>query len=143
MIDPDFREQIDADVFRRFGPDHDLTITPKSWGYEAQIINGADYCGKILVFFMGRAGSLHFHRVKHETWLVLEGTGTVTTHDPATGAPTIWPLTRGKVFDLPPAHAHRVRATPSFDLVLLEVSTPDDPADTYRLSASGAAGAAQ
>lgn len=126
-------DRIAHDLDHRFGPDHDLIITPKSWGYEAEIINCAQYCGKILVFFAGSAGSQHFHRLKHETWLVLAGTGTVTTHTPATGAATVHPLSLGKVFDLPAGQDHKVRATPSFDLVLLEVSTPHDDADTFRL----------
>lgn len=126
-------DPVAADIAHRFGPDHQLTITPKAWGYEAEVINCVEYCGKILVFFRDRAGSLHYHLRKHETWLVLEGSGTVTTHDPATGAPTVHPLTRGRVFDLPPGRAHRVRSTPSFDLVLMEVSTRHEDEDTFRI----------
>lgn len=133
-IPPDHSTRIVRDLARRFPADHQLGITPKSWGYEAEIINCADYCGKILVFFAGTAGSQHFHMKKHETWFVLAGMGTVTMHDPVTGNPTVYPLEPGRVIDLPRGRDHKVRADATMDLVLVEVSTPHEDADTYRLS---------
>jgi mannose-6-phosphate isomerase-like protein (cupin superfamily) len=45
----------------------------KLWGSEEIVHNGEDYCCKILRISAGRESSLHYHRVKRETFYVLEG----------------------------------------------------------------------
>ena len=45
----------------------------KLWGHEAIIINKKDYCGKILYLKKGFCSSLHYHKIKDETFYVLDG----------------------------------------------------------------------
>lgn len=46
----------------------------KGWGWEEWFFNEPDlYCGKALYFYPGRKCSYHYHRDKHETFLVMSG----------------------------------------------------------------------
>jgi D-lyxose ketol-isomerase len=47
-------------------------IHEKVWGYEEWIVNDV-YCGKILNLKKGYKCSDHFHKIKDETFLVIEG----------------------------------------------------------------------
>lgn len=47
-------------------------IHKKGWGYEAWIVNNEKYCGKILHFEQGKKFSLHYHKIKDETFFVLK-----------------------------------------------------------------------
>ncbi|HMO17737.1 MAG TPA: PfkB family carbohydrate kinase [Oligoflexia bacterium] len=47
-------------------------IVPKTWGHEEWIVN-ADYCGKKLVLHEGHCCSLHFHKIKDETFYIASG----------------------------------------------------------------------
>ncbi|MDP3881901.1 MAG: cupin domain-containing protein [Nanoarchaeota archaeon] len=48
-------------------------IHKKGWGYESWIVNNEKYCGKILHFYAGKKFSLHYHKIKDETFYVLKG----------------------------------------------------------------------
>jgi cytidyltransferase-like protein len=48
-------------------------IVEKPWGYELWIENNDLYCGKILHFNKGCRSSMHFHKIKDETFYVLSG----------------------------------------------------------------------
>jgi mannose-6-phosphate isomerase-like protein (cupin superfamily) len=45
----------------------------KGWGYELWVHNDADYCGKELVLYVSRKCSVHYHKVKKETFYVVSG----------------------------------------------------------------------
>ena len=47
---------------------------PKGWGYELWIVNNKNYCGKILHFNKDKKCSWHYHKLKHETFYVQQGT---------------------------------------------------------------------
>lgn len=105
----------------------------KGWGHERVWADGQGYTGKVLHF--ARAGgrcSLHFHIAKDETWLVTRGRFRVVyvrTHD---GAREAQVLEEGAVWRNPPGLPHQLIAlTDGAELV--EVSTPDDPADNFRV----------
>ncbi len=51
----------------------DIKIVPKGWGFERWIVNKEEYCGKELFFIKGRRCSVHFHKLKDETFYVAEG----------------------------------------------------------------------
>ena len=51
----------------------DILIVPKGWGEERWIHNDELYCGKILVLAQGKQCSLHFHKLKTETFYVAKG----------------------------------------------------------------------
>lgn len=53
-----------------------LRDTPKhrkGWGYELWVVNGEDYCGKELVLYEGKKCSIHYHKIKKETFYVIDG----------------------------------------------------------------------
>jgi len=45
----------------------------KGWGYEDWIANNEKYCGKLLFFKKGKRCSIHFHKIKHETFYLQSG----------------------------------------------------------------------
>lgn len=52
--------------------DLDKVIIPKVWGHEEWIVN-AEYCGKKLVLKEGYCCSLHYHKIKDETFYIASG----------------------------------------------------------------------
>ena len=48
-------------------------IVEKLWGWEEWIVNNEKYCGKKLVFKQGFRCSLHFHKIKEESFYILAG----------------------------------------------------------------------
>src|SRR6266852_9249614 len=50
-----------------------VRIVPKGWGREVWIANGDRYCGKILEISKGRKCSLHFHKLKDESFYLRAG----------------------------------------------------------------------
>jgi len=50
-----------------------LKIVPKGWGYEVHIANSELYCGKQLHFIKGRHCSVHYHKLKDETFFLASG----------------------------------------------------------------------
>lgn len=113
-----------------------LTITkatnhPKGWGEEVWIINNDTYCGKLLKFNKGATFSDHYHIVKDETWYVLEGKLELRYYDLANADRITTALSVGDVVHIPPSTPHQLVALePS---VIIEVSTPHDEADSYRI----------
>ncbi|RPJ56112.1 MAG: cupin domain-containing protein [Dehalococcoidia bacterium] len=51
---------------------NDINIYPKEWGSEHWIVN-LDYCGKKLVLHRGYRCSIHYHKIKEETFYVIKG----------------------------------------------------------------------
>jgi len=45
----------------------------KVWGKEIWLVNEPEYCCKLLLLDRGAQSSYHYHRVKKETFLVLQG----------------------------------------------------------------------
>ena len=108
-------------------------VIEKGWGHERVWAHGGGYTGKVLHF--DRAGarfSLHFHKIKHETWLVTEGRFTLITVDLSDGSRESEVLEAGAASRIPPFLPHQLIAlTDGAEIV--EVSTPDDPTDNYRI----------
>jgi rfaE bifunctional protein kinase chain/domain len=50
----------------------DKVIVPKVWGHEEWIVN-SEYCGKKLVLEEGYCCSLHYHKIKDETFYIASG----------------------------------------------------------------------
>lgn len=111
-------------------------IVQKSWGIEKIIHNsdaeGERYCMKLLVYTRECASSLHFHKVKHETFFVAHG---VFELEAGTGPDrTVRTLSTGDTVIFSPGTIHRVRCKKVGTIV--EASTFDNPADCVRLEAS-------
>ena len=113
-----------------------LTITsaekhPKGWGEEVWIINTDKYCGKLLKFRKGAKFSDHYHINKDETWYVLEGKLELHYYDLSNADKLNTILNPGSVVHIPPNTPHQLIAQE--DSVVIEVSTPHDEADSYRI----------
>lgn len=109
----------------------------KGWGYELWLHNDEKYCGKILNFNKGKKCSLHFHKLKTETFylnsglmccsffeLSNEGTIKLETFN-------MFLLTPGDVVEVPTMTAHQMLALQ--DSELFEFSTEHFEDDSYRL----------
>lgn len=110
-----------------------MEVVEKSWGRE-EIIHNGDYCCKKLVYTKPIASSLHYHRNKHETFVVATGAFEVECNRP--GSIVTYNLTYepGDFIVLPPGIRHRVICIdPGF---LVEASTHDDPYDCVRIEPS-------
>jgi mannose-6-phosphate isomerase len=94
----------------------------KPWGHELIWALAEDYCGKILFVRAGESLSLQFHRVKDESWYVLEGRAELELGGPGQKGLDQEVIGPGDAFRFPPGTVHRVRALE--DTRLLEVSTP-------------------
>jgi mannose-6-phosphate isomerase-like protein (cupin superfamily) len=105
----------------------------KGWGHELIWANHENYCGKILSFDReGAECSMHFHKVKDETWIVQQGRFLVIWCDTDDACYHEKILNTGDVWHNPPMVPHKLRALESNSRII-EVSTYDDPADNYRI----------
>lgn len=133
------------------------SIVPKLWGYEKIIVNENKYCGKILTLLPNKmASSLHFHKQKIETFHVLSGfvkfeiwgRRSSSAHQPSTLYSDLditnyylierATLIAGMSLTLRPEQPHRFWVIDEI-AQFIEFSTPDDPADSYRIVPSGPA----
>lgn len=48
-------------------------VVSKSWGYEIWLVNNDLYCGKLLTIKRGGQSSYHYHPIKMETFVVVDG----------------------------------------------------------------------
>ncbi|MBL8158380.1 cupin domain-containing protein [bacterium] len=106
-------------------------IHPKGWGKEIWIINNDKYCGKLLHFTAGASFSDHFHLKKDETWYILQGSIELRHYDLTNAERIIDVLKEGDVVHVPIGAPHQLTALT--DAIVLEVSTPHDEKDSYRI----------
>ena len=107
-------------------------INPKGWGDEKVIHNNERYCVKILSLNKDGRCSLHYHKRKEESFLVLSGK--VEVDFVVDGEETIMILEEGESVDIPPYVAHRFKALESSEL--LEASSQDlEEDDLIRIEA--------
>ena len=53
--------------------DRDVEFHQKSWGHEIWMANNNLYCGKLLVVYRDLRCSIHYHKIKHETFYIQSG----------------------------------------------------------------------
>lgn len=100
----------------------------KVWGQEFWLCNNSHYCSKILRLREGYQCSLHFHKLKTETFLVLSGHVKLEVPDVTV---TLLP---GDRYNIHPGMEHRF--TGLTDALILEVSSMHLDSDSYRLEES-------
>jgi quercetin dioxygenase-like cupin family protein len=101
----------------------------KGWGYELWIHNDEKYCGKLLFFNAGKKCSLHYHKLKHETFYVQSGKLNCTfIKDTITHNEILGP---GDIKEVYPGLIHQMEAVE--DTVMFEFSTQHFDEDSYRL----------
>jgi mannose-6-phosphate isomerase-like protein (cupin superfamily) len=109
-----------------------VRIVPKGWGREIWITNCEHYCGKILEINKGRKCSLHFHRLKHESFYLRKGRLIVRMKDsPDAMEINEFVLNPGECMDVPVGLVHQMEALE--DAELFEFSTQHFDTDSYRL----------
>lgn len=108
-------------------------VVPKLWGREEWIVNNEKYCGKKLIFWQGYRFSLHYHKIKEESFYLLSGIVLLELIDK--GLLTERIMTAGDIAHVKPYVQHRVTALT--DAELMEFSTQHLDEDSYRLEESG------
>lgn len=104
----------------------------KVWGKEEVIVNNGLYCGKILHLNKGARSSLHCHRVKHETFYVLDGR--IHLEIEGHGHPEL--LIPGDRRTILPTQYHRFEGLE--DSRIIEFSTTHSDSDVFRKEPSQA-----
>lgn len=110
--------------------------TEKVWGYEILLVNNDHYCSKLLVIYPHYRCSLHYHKLKTETFFVMEGIVNLELNHIGGSSETIT-LYSGDNYHLEPGVAHRFWTLSAARAVILEVSTPHVDSDSYRKESSG------
>ncbi len=114
---------------RARGPIH---IEPKGWGREVWIVNNDLYCGKILEIARGKRCSLHFHKLKTESFYLRRGRLLVRVKESAEAQTTEeFELRAGECMDVPRGLVHQMEALE--DSELFEFSTQHFDSDSHRL----------
>lgn len=114
-----------------------LHFVSKGWGYEKWICNSEKYCGKILHFVKDRQCSLHYHKLKDETFYVSKGLVRISYQgiDPDNIPEDITLcqaiLSKGDYFHVPIHTAHQIFALE--DSEIIEFSTQHFDEDSHRI----------
>lgn len=103
----------------------------KVWGGETIFANNDRYCGKVLNFNTGSKFSMHFHREKDETWFIISGEFVVRYVDTNDANMYEEKLSVGDRWHNPPLLPHQLICVQEGSII--EVSTSDNPGDTYRI----------
>lgn len=105
----------------------------KGWGYEQIWCSNDLYCGKYLVFSLaGNKFSMHFHKEKHETWIVQKGSFIVRWIDTETAEIKETVLSENDTWCNLPLVPHQLEALEDHSIVV-EVSTADSIEDNFRV----------
>jgi mannose-6-phosphate isomerase len=94
----------------------------KPWGHELIWAHADAYVGKMLVVKAGESLSLQFHRVKDESWYVLEGRAKLELGAAGDAVLKSEMIGAGDCFHFKPGTVHRVTAVE--DTTIIEASTP-------------------
>lgn len=108
----------------------EIKYVPKGWGGEYWIHNDELYCGKKLVLLAGKRCSLHFHKLKTETFYVQSGRLKMELRHPD-GREEELILGAGDALHLPPGTIHRF--TGIEDSEIFEFSTQHFDEDSIRI----------
>ena len=89
-------------------PRRPVHIEPKGWGREVWIANNHLYCGKILEIRKGKRCSLHYHKLKTESFYLRTGRLKVRVKEsPDSITIEEFELVAGECMDVPPAWSIR------------------------------------
>ena len=105
-----------------------VKIVPKVWGEEQWLVNNEKYCGKRMLIKEGYYCSYHKHKIKEETFYVLEGSLEVIKE----GQYLV--VKGGETLHLKPGEYHSFRALKN--TTFFEFSTQHLDEDNYRLTQS-------
>lgn len=115
-----------------------VKIVPKGWGEERWLHNDPLYCGKILVVKGGKNCSLHYHKLKTETFYVAKGRlkMELTDLEGARQEPPqireVFEMAEGDTLLLLPGMVHRFTGIAD-ETLIMEFSTEHFDEDSYRV----------
>jgi mannose-6-phosphate isomerase-like protein (cupin superfamily) len=113
-------------------PRKPVHIEPKGWGREVWIANNPLYCGKILEIRKGRRCSLHYHKLKTESFYLHKGRLKVRVKESVdSDRLDEFEISPGDCMDVSPGFVHQMEALE--DSELFEFSTQHFETDSYRL----------
>lgn len=101
-----------------------MEIVEKFWGKEEIVINCDEYCCKYLYLNKGYRCSLHYHKIKKETFRVIKGKIIIQLIHKK------YAMNEGDFVTINPGTYHSFYGME--DSVILEVSTTDFKKDSYR-----------
>lgn len=108
-------------------------VVPKAWGREEWIVNNEKYCGKKLVFLQGHRCSLHYHKIKEESFYILYGRIYLELVEHSQRVTRV--MVPGEIAHIKPYAQHRITAL--IDAEVMEFSTFHMEDDSYRIEESG------
>jgi mannose-6-phosphate isomerase-like protein (cupin superfamily) len=109
-----------------------IRIVPKGWGREVWIANNELYCGKILEIKQGKRCSLHYHKLKNESFYLRSGRLLVRVKENADSTVVEeFEMKAGDCMDVPSGLVHQMEALE--DAELYEFSTQHFDSDSRRL----------
>lgn len=114
---------------KRLTLDH-LKRVESYWGHEIWIVNKPEYCGKLLFFKKGHKLSLHYHRIKDETFYLQSGHLKVRLRY-QDGQDEYIEMLPGDSMHIPPGQMHQMEGLE--DSELFEFSTQHFDDDSYRV----------
>ncbi len=114
------------------------------WGYQIRVVNNELYSGKFMILENSKSGSMHYHKKKKETFIVLCGKVMIgylipSDHYEPEDDPHTCAITSeygpGSKITMERKQAHLMWAK-EYPAVILEIATHDDDSDTYRIRQS-------
>ena len=113
-------------------PRKPVHVEPKGWGREIWIANNPLYCGKILEIRKGRRCSLHYHKLKTESFYLHTGRLKIRVKESVdSDRINEFEISPGDCMDVSPGLVHQMEALE--DSELFEFSTQHFETDSYRL----------
>lgn len=107
-------------------------VHPKGWGRELWIVNSDLYCGKIMELDKGKRCSIHYHKIKDETFHILSGSVQINLFpDGYPGEPKVLFMKPRESVHIPQMLIHQFIGIE--DSKILEISTKHFEEDSYRL----------
>ena len=106
----------------------------KTWGYEIWFANNDLYCGKLISVNKGKRsskGRYHYHKIKDETFFVIEGTLVLDWVDEDNRVHTV-SLGVNQSIRLKPGIKHRFTTNTKGGCKFIEASTTHRESDSYR-----------
>lgn len=107
----------------------------KTWGWELEIVNTPEYCGKELFVrkdCWSSEGKYHYHKIKDETFYIIDGTLTLH-YETEEGVLLGKKLRVGQSFRIKPGMKHRFTTKDFKGCKFIEFSTTHKDSDSYRV----------
>jgi len=126
--------------------DRDVEFHRKGWGYEQWMANSELYCGKLLVVFAGKKCSIHYHKLKDETFYIQDGTILMRVWEEPWETPELYIreehpnleysdeflMEQGDRLVIPPNTPHQFIGVAA-ESTIIEISTQHFEDDSYRI----------